>query len=268
MLIKAPAKLNLHLQVIKKREDGFHNLRTVYQLINLYDEIEFKPNNSEIELKERPTKIKDNLVLKAAYAIKDKTKTDKGAIIYLNKKIPSQRGLGGGSSDAAATLVALNHLWKTNLNKKQLLDIALKLGSDVPFFIHGKAAWAEGRGELFTTLDLKPQWFLLLFLETKVSTKEAFQEVSITKKKFTTINGFLSGTSVNSFTEWAKDKYPEIRKAFSLLKTIGTPRLTGTGSTVFVSFSNKEKAEKALKKIPKGILVKNLDHSPLIQLIE
>ena len=268
MLIKAPAKLNLHLQVIKKREDGFHKLRTVYQLINLYDEIEFKLDNSKIKLEERPKKIKDNLVLKAAHAIRNKAKTDKGAIISLHKKIPSQSGLGGGSSDAAATIVALNHLWKTNLNKEQLLNIALKLGSDVPFFIHGKAAWAEGRGELFTTLDLKPQWFLLLFLETKVSTKEAFKEVSITKKKFTTINGFLSGTSVNSFTEWAKDKYPEIRKAFSLLKTVGTPRLTGTGSTVFVSFANKAKAEKALKKIPKGILVKNLDHSPLIQLIE
>ena len=268
MFIKAPAKLNLHLEVTKKRRDGFHNLRTVFQLINLYDELEFKPINKRIELEEKTKKIQDNIVLKAAYALKDKTSSDKGVRISLKKKIPIQRGLGGGSSDAAATLIALNLLWETNLNKEQLLELALNLGSDVPFFIHGQATWAEGRGELFSSINLKPEWYLLVFPKTKISTSEAFMEVSVNSEKFLTAKDFQTGMAFNSFTNWAKNKYPEVRKTFSLLESVGTPRLTGTGSTVFVAFSNKIKAEQALKEFPKGILVKNLDHSPLIQLIE
>ena len=146
--------------------------------------------------------------------------------------------------------------------------MALELGSDVPFFIHGKATWAEGRGELFTTINLKPEWYLLIFPETSISTRDAFSSISISKDKLISSQDFLKGISINTFSDWAKNRYPEIKKTFSLLESIGSPRLTGTGSTIFVSFSDRKKAILALNKFPMGTLVKSLDHSPLKQLIE
>ena len=268
MIVKAPAKLNLHLEITKKREDGFHDLRTVFQLIALYDEIGFKLHDSKIKIEEKRGKIKNNLVLKAAQTLKKETHTDKGITISLEKNIPLQKGLGGGSSDAAATLITLNHLWETKLRKEQLLELGLKLGSDVPFFIHGQATWAEGRGEIFSKINLKPEWYLLIFPEVRISTKDAFKEISISEKKFVNSRDFLKGEFINSFSDWAKDKFPEIKKTFSLLEHVGIPRLTGTGSTIFVSFSSKKTAERALKEFPMGILVKSLDRSPLRQLIE
>ena len=149
MKIKSPAKLNLHLEVLKKRKDGFHELRTAFQLIDFNDEIEFKLTNNEISLIETPFPIKENSVLKAAYLLKKITRTSKGVTISLNKRIPMEKGLGGGSSNAATTLVALNKLWRIQLKQKKLMEIGLELGSDVPFFIHGINSWAEGRGEIF-----------------------------------------------------------------------------------------------------------------------
>lgn len=268
MQVKAPAKLNLHLEVVKKREDGFHDLKTVFQLIDLYDDLDFKLNQNSIQLKETTKKIKDNIVLKAAFLLKEKTCTNRGVTISLNKSIPIQKGLGGGSSDAAATLIALNHLWSTQLSKNELLDLSLDLGSDVPFFIHGQATWAEGRGEVFTDIDLKHEWYLLIFPKTSISTAEAFNEISISKKEDITLQEYLSGKSINTFLNWSKNKYPEIKRIFSSMKRVGVPKLSGTGSTLFVSFSNKMDADKALKEFPNGILVKSLDHSPLRQLIE
>ena len=163
--VQAPAKLNLHLQVIKRREDRFHDLNTVFQLIDLYDELVFEKKKESIELQERINPIKDNIVLLAAKTLKKITNSPFGAKIYLNKQIPLQKGLGGGSSDAAATLIALNKLWDTKLKQNELSRIGLQIGSDVPFFIHGNSAWAEGRGELFTTINLKPEWYLLIFPE-------------------------------------------------------------------------------------------------------
>ena len=268
MLVKAPAKINLHLEVIKKRKDGFHELKTVFQLVNLYDEISFTVSRDIVELKETSKEIKDNLILRAALMLKEKTNSTKGVAISLNKRIPIQRGLGGGSSDAAATLIALNFLWETNLTKKELLKIALELGSDVPFFIHGQAAWAEGRGEKFFSLNLNPEWYLLAFPRTKISTQHAFEDFVLHSKNNITLKEFLSGKNINSFTNWAISKYPEIKKIYSLLENVGLPRLSGTGSTLFVSFSKKEKAERALREYPEGVLVKSLDHSPLRQFIE
>ena len=154
MKVKSPAKLNLHLEVIKKRTDGFHELRTVFQLIDLYDEIEFKFANKEIDLIESPLPIKDNLILKAAHLLKKITQTSQGATIILEKKIPMEKGLGGGSSNAATTLIALNKLWGTQLKKDKLIEIGLELGSDVPLYIHSKNTRAEGRGEIFKDLTL------------------------------------------------------------------------------------------------------------------
>jgi len=268
MFLNAPAKLNLHLEVVKKREDGYHDIRTVFQLINLYDEMEFILNETEIKLTETPLAIENNLVLKAAHFLREKTNTLKGATILLSKTIPLESGLGGGSSDAAATLIALNKLWETKLNINQLKQIGLELGSDVPFFIHGRNAWAEGRGEIITDLNLPESWYLLAILNTKISTKEAFKDINIYKEKLMTKEDFLIGKSKNSFTRLVKDKFPEIKDTFELLAPIGVPKLTGTGSTIFLSFKKEEEARKALKIYPQGILVKSLDDSPLLQLLE
>ena len=268
MKVTSPAKLNLHLEVLKKRKDGFHELRTVFQLIDLQDEIEFDITRNKIDLIESPLPIKDNLILKAANLLKERTKVSKGIKIVLKKKIPMEKGLGGGSSNAATTLVVLNKLWETNLNNDELLEIGLELGSDVPFFIHGINSWAEGRGEIFKPLRLPNQWFLLAFPKTNISTRMAFNDIHIPKTSPITKQEFLNGSSKNIFTEWAKEKFPEIKETFNQLQNLGVPKLTGTGSTLFLSFKNKKAAQEALKIFPKGILVKSLDHSPLKGLME
>ena len=179
-----------------------------------------------------------------------------------------EKGLGGGSSNAATTLVVLNKLWETNLNNAELLEIGLELGSDVPFFIHGINSWAEGRGEIFKPLRLPNQWFLLAFPKTNISTRMAFNDIHIPKTSPITKEEFLDGGSKNSFTDWAKEKFPEINKTFNQLQDLGVPKLTGTGSTLFLSFKNEKEAQKALEVFPRGILVKSLDHSPLKGLME
>jgi len=268
MKVKSPAKLNLHLEILRKRKDGFHEIRTVFQLIDLQDEIEFEITSNKIDLIQSPFPIKDNLILKAANLLKERAKVSKGIKIFLKKKIPMEKGLGGGSSNAATTLVVLNKLWETNLNKDELIEIGLELGSDIPFFIHGINSWAEGRGEIFKPLRLPDQWFLLAFPKTNISTRMAFNDIHVPKTSPITKEGFLNGISKNSFTNWAKEKFPEINKTFNQLQDLGVPKLTGTGSTLFLSFKNEKEAQKALEVFPLGILVKSLDHSPLKGLME
>ena len=268
MKVKSPAKLNLHLEVLKKRKDGFHELRTVFQLIDFQDEIEFEITSNKIDIVENPLPIKDNLILKAAHLLKERTKATQGVKIFLNKKIPMEKGLGGGSSNAATTLVVLNKLWETKLSKDELIEIGLELGSDIPFFIHGINSWAEGRGEIFKPLVLPNQWFLLAFPKTNISTRMAFNDIHLSKTSFITRQEFLNGRSKNTFTNWAKEKFPEVKNTFDQLKKIGVPKLTGTGSTLFLSFKNEKEAQKSLEAFPEGILVKGLDHSPLTGLME
>tara|TARA_B100001123_G_scaffold442755_1_gene587089 strand:+ start:838 stop:1644 length:807 start_codon:yes stop_codon:yes gene_type:complete len=268
MILNSPAKLNLHLQVLKKRNDGFHEVRTVLQLIDLSDQIELELTDGEIKLIEKTENIKDNIILKAAKTLKEKTKTSKGATISVSKNIPLQKGLGGGSSDAATTLIGLNYLWETKMKENDLQKIALDLGTDVPFFIHGKNTWAKGRGEIFEEINLPTRWYLLIFPKTNISTKFAFEEIKVDENLILNKGDFLKGHSVNSFMDWAKEQFPEINSTVESLNPFGIPKLTGTGSALFLSFKNKEDAMKANKKIPKGIVVRSLDDSPLRQLLE
>ena len=177
ILVKAPAKLNLHLQVISKRNDGFHDLRTLFTFIDLYDQLTFKESEEKIELKELEP-INNNLVIQAADLLKKRTNCNKGVEISLQKYIPLQKGLGGGSSDAAATLIGLNKLWDLGLTHTELLDMSLELGSDVPFFIFGRSAWAEGRGEILSEVDFNEEWYLLYMPKAQISTKKAFENLS------------------------------------------------------------------------------------------
>ena len=265
--VKAPAKLNLHLQVIAKRDDGFHDLQTLFTYINLYDQLTFKASKEKIELKESEP-INDNLVLKAADLLRKRTGYNKGVEISLQKNIPLQKGLGGGSSDAAATLIALNKLWNLGLTQTELLDISLELGSDVPFFIFGRSAWAEGRGEILSSVDFKEEWYLLYMPKAQISTKEAFSKLCTKFSKPYTFKEYSSSGGFNSFEKWARDSYEEIDEIFIKLENIGKPRLSGTGSSIFVSFSKLEEAESAKQEFPDCILVKSLEHSPLTQIIE
>ena len=269
--LKAPAKLNLHLQVVRKRKDNFHDIKSVFQLIDLYDELTFEKTSKNLELKEKTNSIENNLVLSAATILKKVTNCNLGAKITLRKKIPVEGGLGGGSSDAATTLIALNKLWKTNLSKKKLSELALQLGSDVPFFIHGKNSWAEGRGEILKSITLPKKWFIIAVPKTKISTKLAFQSIDLGKCKkdqTITLKDFENGITKNSFLDWVRVNFPELEKIFLELQHIGNPRLTGTGSSMFLSFNNQEEALNRYSLFPEGILVKSIDHSPLMQLIE
>ena len=265
--IKAPAKLNLHLQVIAKRNDGFHDLRTLFTFINLYDQLTFKYSKEKIELKQSEP-INNNLVLRAANLLRKKTNCNKGVKISLKKRIPLQKGLGGGSSDAAATLLALNKLWNLGLSKKELLDISLELGSDVPFFVFGQTAWAEGRGEILTKVNFNEEWYLLYMPKAQISTKKAFEALGSNFSRPYTYEKYSSSGGFNSFEKWARDSYKEIDEIFMKLEHIGKPRLSGTGSSIFISFDKLTDAETANQEFPNCFLVKSLERSPLMQIIE
>ena len=265
--VKTPAKLNLHLQVISRRGDGFHDLRTLFTYIDLFDDLNFKIAEEKIELKEKEP-IKDNLVLKAAEILRKRTNCNKGVNISLQKKIPIQKGLGGGSSDAAATIIALNKLWDLGLTNKELLDLSLELGSDVPFFVFGHTAWAEGRGEILYKIDFKEEWFLLSMPKAQISTEKAFKALSSSFSQPFTYEEYCTKGGFNSFEKWARYSYKEIDETFLKLEKIGKPRLSGTGSSIFVSFNSLKQAEAANKEFPDCILVKSLERSPLMQIIE
>ena len=265
--LKAPAKINLHLQVLNKRQDGFHNISSLFTLIDLCDTLSFKKNKKDIELIES-VPFENNIVLKAANLIKEYCSVEEGVRIELNKNIPDQKGLGGGSSDAASTLIGLKKFWGLDISKKELLDLALQLGSDVPFFVFGKTAWAEGRGEILKEFDYKDRFFLLALPEIKISTKYAFNELS--KLKEVTPNRPRTKTVeyYNSFEGWLRATKPEADNIFKELESVGVPRLSGTGSAIFMEYGNLNEAKFAKKRFPELVLTKSLERSPLMQIIE
>ena len=265
--IKSPAKLNLHLQVLDRRLDGFHNISSLFNLIDIADAMRFKRTDKYIDLVES-TPIQDNIVLKAAMLLKENYGVNKGVKINLSKSIPDQKGLGGGSSNAASTLICLNKLWDLDLPKPELQSLALKLGSDVPFFVHGKTAWAEGRGELLSSFPYKERFFILIFPDEKISTREAFNSLKIKEEVKLNKENFSNELSFNSFENWVREKYSNINSLFKKFEPIGKPRLSGTGSTIFIEFDSEDKARIHLKRNPELVLVKSLERSPLMQIIE
>ena len=268
--IKSPAKINLHLQVVKKRIDGFHDIRSVFQLIELYDLISIDILEKKIILLDEKPTIEENIVMKAALKLQEITKTNLGARISLKKNIPMQRGLGGGSSDAASTLVGLNYLWGTELLEKDLCKIGSEIGSDIPIFIKGNSCWGEGKGDLLTTINLAKKVFLIALPNFGISTKIAFQNIKVNNDLKYTYEDFLKGKRINDFEDWARKSSDEINKAFDILSDYGNPMLTGTGSAVFIEFSNIEEGKKVLRKVEKElrvILVNSLESSSLKALL-
>lgn len=266
----APAKLNLFLHILGRREDGYHELQTVYQLIDLADNLSFGlREDGVIRRLEGPPSVpaETDLTVRAARQLQAVAGIRKGADIRLSKRIPIQGGLGGGSSDAATTLVALNELWGLHLPVEQLARIGLPIGADLPFFIHGHSAWGEGVGERLTPMDLPPRHYAVVFPGIGVSTAEVFQASELTRNSPSlTIRGFLQAGGRNDCAPVATGRYPEVARALAWLARRGDARLTGTGSCVFAGFADRSQAAAALSDLPggwSGFVARGLDRSPL-----
>ena len=266
----APAKLNLFLHVIGRRADGYHEIQTVFQLVDLGDQLHFEPRaDGEIRRLGGPADVPEDedLCLRAARRLQAADGRPLGVGIRLEKRIPVQGGLGGGSSDAATTLVALNEIWGLRLPVDALAEIGLGLGADVPLFVHGRSAWGEGVGERLTPLELPARHFAIVFPGIGISTAEVFQATELTRKTpETTIRGFLKAGGRNDCEPVVSGRSPEVRRALAWLAERGEARMTGTGSCVFAAFADRESAQAALEGLPpgwRGFVARGLDRSPL-----
>ena len=254
----APAKLNLFLQVTGRRAGGYHALQTVFRLLDWGDRIRLRTREDGRIIRHgesvRGLAEADDLTVRAAKLLQSAGNCSQGADIIVEKKIPAGGGFGGGSSDAATVLVALDALWALGLGTERLAGLGLQLGADVPVFIHGDNAWAEGVGELLTPLELAPAWYVLVDPGVQVPTAELFQAPELTRDAApATISDFVSGAvSGNAFEPVLRRREPAIEAVFVALTGIGRPRLTGSGSGCFVEFGDRASAEAGLASLPPG----------------
>ena len=270
----APAKLNLFLHVIGKRADGYHSLQTVFQLLDHCDEIFIETtDDGQIRRPEGLAGIapEQDLVVRAARLLQAESGSRLGAELRVHKRIPSGGGLGGGSSDAATVLVALNRLWGLDWPAGRLAELGLRLGADVPVFVHGRSAWAEGVGERLTPVELPVAWYLVVCPDCAVSTAEIFSDPELTRDSpETTISGFLSAGGRNDCEPVVRRRYPAVAAALDWVaaRSAGRPaRLTGTGACVFAAFDAAEQARAALEGLPArwtGFVARGLAESPLL----
>ena len=275
MMLPAPAKLNLFLHIIGQREDGYHHLQTVFQFLDYCDEIELNQRDDG-KIKRlsglKSIKAEDDLVVQAANLLKAHTKSSQGVEISVNKKLPVGGGLGGGSSDAATTLVGLNTLWNCGLTNDQLAELGLQLGADIPVFVHGYAAWAEGIGEVLEPITLDEDWFVVVHPNVFVSTVELFSDQALTRDcEPCKIARFLEGQVSNVFEPVVRNKHPEVAQALDWLSSYSAARLTGSGSCIFAKFSDKTVAKKVLNELPSrwfGFVAKGLNKSPFYTSLE
>jgi 4-diphosphocytidyl-2-C-methyl-D-erythritol kinase len=268
----APAKLNLFLHITGRRADGYHLLQTVFQFIQLQDEIDFTVLETDTIQRSSimpGVDAEDDLVVRAARKLKEQTGCKPGVDIHVKKRIPDGGGLGGGSSDAATSLVALNELWKTGLSTEELASIGLSLGADVPVFIHAQAAWAEGVGENFTPIEPKESWYLVVHPGCSVATKTVFNAPDLTRNTpAITIRDFLEGGGINDCESVVRKHYKEVAKALDWLGEYAPTKLTGTGACLFAAFSDEQAAIAVKQQLPnewQGYVVKGMNKSPLLE---
>ena len=276
----APAKLNLFLHITGRRPDGYHALQTVFQLLDWGDRLHFTRRDDGVIA--RKTDVPgvseaDDLVVRAARLLQSTTGSPLGVDIEIDKILPMGAGLGGGSSDAATTLLALNRLWGVDLSREALQDLGLKLGADVPFFIFGQNAFAEGVGEALQAVDLPKRFFLVVSPAVHVPTAAIFSEKGLTRdSKVLTITDFLAQHS--SDADWPDsfgrndmqavvvEKYAEVAKVIECFSSLSPARMTGSGASVFAAFRSKAEAEMAQAKLPaswKSTVTESLDSHPL-----
>jgi 4-diphosphocytidyl-2-C-methyl-D-erythritol kinase len=266
----APAKLNLFLHVVGRRADGYHLLQTAFRFIDYGDELGFAVRDDGVvrritELAGVPADA--DLCVRAARLLKDRAGSRLGADIELVKRLPMGGGLGGGSSDAATTLVVLNRLWQTGLTRVQLQDLAVELGADVPVFVFGRSAFAEGVGERLAELQLPPAWYLILVPETAVSTAEIFSAPELTRNTIAiTIAAFSVGQGRNDLEPVVCRRYPLVARHLEWLRRYGDARMTGSGACVFCGFETEAQAQRVLAELPadmRGFVARGLDRHPL-----
>ncbi len=268
----APAKINHFIHVLGKRNDGYHNIQTIFQFISLADKLEIatrKDGQIVGSYDLQGLNFKDDLIYKAALLLKEKSGTEMGVNIVLDKRIPMGGGLGGGSSNAATMLVALNVLWKLNYSTSELMGLAAHLGSDVPIFIFGQSAWAEGRGEILEPITLSEKVVLLLFPNVKVSTKKVFAAQSLPRNTPPLVKGELKTANLqNDFLDVTNKLYPEVERALIWLSEhCEKAQMSGTGSTLFAMFDSVEEAEKIKEIVPSiwgATITQCLNRSPLL----
>lgn len=266
----APAKLNLMLHITGQREDGYHLLQTVFQFIDFNDSLDFSIRDDGVISRQsnwEGVAEEDDLVVRAAKALQQESDCQLGADIKLEKRLPAGGGLGGGSSDAATTLVALNHLWKIDLSVDQLVEFGVKLGADIPVFIRGKAAWAEGIGEKLEPIEPRELWYLIVRPDCHVSTMEVFHSSDLTRNTpAIRIRDFLKDGGFNDCESVVKNSHPQVAEALNWLNQFAISRMTGTGSCVFAGFDKLQQAKSVYEKLPQGwegFIAKGLNNSPL-----
>jgi 4-diphosphocytidyl-2-C-methyl-D-erythritol kinase len=273
----APAKLNLFLRITGRRADGYHELQTVFRLLDWGDVIRLRVRDDANIVRHGGSVPgvgeADDLTVRAAKLLQSETKVGKGADIVIEKRIPAGGGFGGGSSDAATVLVALDHLWGTQLGVERLEALGLRLGADVPVFIRGENAWAEGVGERLRPADLVPAWYLLVDPGVHAPTAALFQAPELTRNAApATMSDFVSGTWLgNAFEPVLRAREPAVEAVFAVLAQVGTPRLTGSGSGCFVEFATRESAEAALAALPSGLkawVAAGAARSPLLDALD
>ncbi|MEA9564211.1 MULTISPECIES: 4-(cytidine 5'-diphospho)-2-C-methyl-D-erythritol kinase [unclassified Xanthomonas] len=273
----APAKLNLFLQIVGRRADGYHLLQTVFRLLDWGDTIHLRLRSDGLIRRigdSLPGVAEDDdLVIRAARLLQSSTSTRAGAEIRVDKRIPAGGGFGGGSSDAATVLVALNALWRLGLPVDAVAALGLRLGADVPVFVRGHNAWAEGVGEQLTPIALPDAAYVLVDPGVHVPTPALFQSQELTRDAAPVkIADFASGSLLdNAFEPVLRRREPAVEAVFQALSQIGTPRLTGSGSGCFVEFATRAAAEQALAQLPGSLrawVVEGAAHSPLLDALD
>ena len=271
----APAKLNLLLHVLGRRDDGYHELQTVFQFLTASDWLYFDVHqHSGIELVGGPAGVPANadLCVRAATLLQQATSSQSGVTIYNDKRLPVGGGLGGGSSDAATTLLVLNRLWGLGLPPDELARLGLSLGADVPVFVHGRAAWAEGVGERLTPVTPPEAWYFVLIPPVSVSTAAIFSDPGLTRDTpRTKIPDLLSGVGHNDCEAVVCHRYREVAAALDWLNGFSPARLTGTGACVFAAFDSQADAQAVATQLPaswSGLVARGTNRSPLLVAME
>ncbi|MFC3606889.1 4-(cytidine 5'-diphospho)-2-C-methyl-D-erythritol kinase [Stutzerimonas tarimensis] len=255
--LPAPAKLNLMLHILGRRPDGYHELQTLFQFLDHGDTLDFGlRDDGEIRLEaDLPGVPHDsNLIVRAARLLQAEAGHRAGANIRLHKRLPMGGGIGGGSSDAATTLLGLDRLWNLGLGEDRLARLGLSLGADVPVFVRGRAAFAEGVGEHLTPVEIEEPWYLIVVPPVSVSTAEIFSSAELTRDSpAITVRTVLEQGGRNDCQPVVEKRYPEIRNALMLLNKFVSARLTGTGGCVFGAFPNKTEADTVAAQLPESL---------------
>ena len=277
--LPAPAKLNLFLHINSRRDDGYHNLQTIFQLLDQGDLLHFHHrDDGELHLTPQLDGVadEDNLIIKAARLLAETTGCSQGADIKLEKQLPMGGGIGGGSSNAATTLVGLNHLWQTHLSIEALAQLGAQLGADVPVFVRGQSAWAEGVGDKLQAVELPEKWFLVLTPNCHVSTAEIFSHKELTRDTpIITVAASFEQGGRNDCQPLVRKLFPAVDIALNWLSQYGDARMTGTGACVFAPFDTAEAAEAVLAELNnsgpenlQGFVAKGVNQSPLHNLLQ